>query len=157
MGMMKEFKEFAMRGNVVDMAVGVIIGAAFGGIVKSVIDDVIMPVVGKVVGNVDFTNLYVPLSEAVEKATAAAGGTLALADAKKVGAVFAYGNFITILLNFVILAFCIFVVVKAMNTLQKRMEQPAPPAAPTTKDCPECLATIPIKAKRCSHCAQPVG
>ena len=155
MGMMKEFKEFAMRGNVVDMAVGVMIGAAFGGIVKSVIDDLIMPVVGKVVGNVDFTNLYVPLSEAVEKAKAAAGGALAMADAKKVGAVFAYGNFITILLNFVILAFCIFVVVKAMNTLKQRIEQPA--AAPTTKDCPECLATIPVKAKRCSHCAQPVG
>src|SRR5262245_65904851 len=96
MGMMKEFREFAMRGNVVDMAVGVVIGAAFGGIVKSVIDDLVMPVVGKVVGNVDFSNLYIPLSEAVSKAKAAAGGTLALADAKKIGAVFAYGNFITI-------------------------------------------------------------
>jgi large conductance mechanosensitive channel len=154
MGMMKEFREFAMRGNVVDMAVGVVIGAAFGGIVKSVIDDLLMPMVGKVVGNVDFTNLYIPLSEAVSKAKAAAGGTLALADAKKVGAVFAYGNFITILLNFVILAFCIFLVVKAVNTLKKKMEQPAPAA---TKDCPECLSAIPVKAKRCSHCAQPVG
>ena len=153
MGMMKEFREFAIRGNVVDMAVGIIIGAAFGGIVKSVVDDLIMPIVGRVVGNVDFTNLYIPLSEAVSKAKAAAGGTLALADAKKLGAVFAYGNFITILLNFVILAFCIFMVVKAVNTVRKRMEQPAP----TTKDCPECLSAIPIKAKRCSHCAQPVG
>ena len=157
MGMMKEFREFAMRGNVVDMAVGVIIGAAFGGIIKSVIDDLLMPIVGRFVGNADFINLYVPLSEAVSKAKGAAGGTLALADAKKVGAVFAYGNFITILLNFVILAFCIFMVVKAMNTLRKKLEPPAPAAAPTTKECPECLSAIPIKARRCSHCAQPLG
>ncbi|HXG46851.1 MAG TPA: large conductance mechanosensitive channel protein MscL [Methylomirabilota bacterium] len=133
MGLIKEFKEFAMRGNVVDMAVGVIIGGAFGKIVTSMIEDLIMPVVGKAVGNVDFSNLYVPLTQKVSDAIAAApGGALALADARKVGPVFAYGNFITVLINFIILAFCIFLVVKAMNTLKKRLEaEPAPvPAKP---------------------------
>jgi large conductance mechanosensitive channel len=157
-GMVKEFKEFALRGNVIDMAVGVIIGAAFGKIVTAAIEDLIMPPVGKIIGNVDFTNLYVPLSEAVNKAQAtaeAAGAKLALADAKKLGPVFAYGDFITVVINFIIMAFCIFLGVKAMNTLRKRMEAPAPAAARTTKECPECLSTIPIKARRCSHCGQP--
>jgi large conductance mechanosensitive channel len=150
MSMIKEFKEFALRGNVVDMAVGVIIGGAFGGIVKSVIDDLLMPVVGKAVGNVDFSNLYVALSDKVTPG-------LALAEARKLGPVFAYGNFITILINFTILAFCIFMVVKAMNTLKKRMEQPAPAAAPTTKECPQCASTIPIKAKKCPCCTSPLA
>src|SRR5689334_6881678 len=101
MGLMKEFKEFAMKGNVVDLAVGVIIGAAFGTIVKSMTDDIIMPIVGKAVGNMDFSNYYVPLSD---KVTAG----LTLVEAKKLGPVLAYGNFLTIVLNFIILAFCIF-------------------------------------------------
>ena len=125
MSMMKEFREFALKGNVVDLAVGVIIGAAFGKIVNSVIEDLIMPVVGKVVGNVDFSNLYFPLSSKVTTG-------LALADAKKLGPVFAYGNFITISINFLILAFCIFLVVKGMNSLRKQeAAKPAPPPGPT--------------------------
>jgi large conductance mechanosensitive channel len=125
MGLVKEFKEFAMKGNVVDLAVGVIIGAAFGGIVKSLTEDVIMPVVGKAIGNMDFTNHYIALSDKVP-----AG--LALAEAKKLGSVLAYGNFLTILLNFIILAFCIFMMVKAMNKLRKKEEaKPVPTPGPT--------------------------
>ena len=122
MSMMQEFKEFALKGNVVDLAVGVIIGGAFGKIVNSVIEDLIMPLVGKVVGNVDFSNLYVPLSD---KITAGMG----LADAKKLGPAFAYGSFLTIAINFAILAFCIFMLVKAMNRMKKKEEaKPAPVA-----------------------------
>jgi len=128
MKMIKEFKDFAMRGNVVDLAVGVIIGAAFGGIVKSVVDDLIMPLIGKVIGNVDFTNLYVALSDKITPG-------LALADAKKLGPVFAWGNFVTITLNFVIVAFCIFLVVKGINALRRKEEaKPAAPAAPTASE-----------------------
>jgi len=132
MSMVKEFKEFAMRGNVVDLAVGVIVGAAFGNIVKSIIDDLIMPIIGKIVGNVDFSNLYVPLSEKVSNEWQATNHHLPLLEAKKLGPVFAYGNFITVLINFVILAFCIFLLVKGMNRL-KRKETP-PPAAPTEQE-----------------------
>lgn len=133
MNVIKEFKEFAMRGNVVDLAVGVIIGGAFGKIVGSVIEDLIMPLVGKIVGNVDFSNLYVPLSDKVSDAIHnAPSGMLALADARKIGPVLAYGSFITILINFVILAFCIFLLIKGMNVL-KRREVP-PPAAPTAQE-----------------------
>jgi len=128
MGLIKEFKEFAMKGNVVDLAVGVIIGAAFGGIVKSLTDDIIMPVVGKAVGNMDFTNYYIALSDKVQPG-------LALAEAKKLGAVLAYGNFLTILLNFIILAFCIFMMVKAMNKLRKKEEgKPVPAPGPTPQE-----------------------
>ena len=133
MGMVKEFKEFALRGNVVDLAVGVIIGGAFGKIVSSLIEDLIMPLIGKVVGEVDFSNLYLALSQKVSDAILnAPGGTLALADARKIGPVFAYGNFITVLLNFIILAFCIFLLVKGMNTL-KRKENAVPPG-PTAQE-----------------------
>ena len=149
MGMVKEFKEFAMRGNVVDMAVGIIIGAAFGKIVGSLIDDLLMPVVGRLIGNVDFSNLYVPLSGTVQTG-------MALVEAKKLGPVFAWGNFVSIMVNFIILAFAIFMVVKGMNTLKKRMEAPAAAAVPTTKDCPFCLSAIPIKASRCPHCTSEV-
>ena len=117
MGMMQEFKEFAAKGNVMDLAVGVIIGGAFGKIVDSVVGDLIMPLVSKIFGGLDFSNYYVAL------AGQAAG--LPLADAKKAGAVFAYGNFITVALNFIILAFIIFMMVKQMNRLKKE----APPAA----------------------------
>jgi large conductance mechanosensitive channel len=134
MGFLKEFREFALKGNVLDMAVGVIIGAAFGGIVKSVIEDMIMPVVG-LAGKADFSNLFIPLRadvrEAAEKA-AQANQPFTLAQARGVGPVLAYGNFITILINFIILAFCIFLVVKAFNMARKRFEaqQAPPPAGP---------------------------
>ena len=121
MSMMSEFKEFAMKGNVMDLAVGVIIGGAFGKIVDSLVGDVIMPVVSKIFGGLDFSNYFIPLS----------GQTVAtLAEAKKAGAVLAYGNFMTIALNFIILAFIIFLMVKQMNKLKKD----APPAAPTPED-----------------------
>ena len=160
--MLKEFREFAMRGNVVDMAVGIIIGAAFGTIVKSVIDDLVMPPVGKIVGGVDFSNLYIPLSHKITEVQAAAAATnanftLALGEAKKIGPVIAYGNFLTILLNFVILAFCIFMVVKAMNTMKKRLEGPVKAGDPTTKQCPQCFSTIPVKAVRCPNCTSQIG
>ena len=133
MSVVKEFKEFALRGNVVDLAIGVVIGGAFGKIVGSVIEDLIMPLVGRVVGNVDFSNLYFPLSDKVSVALHnAPDGALALADAKKIGPVFAYGNFITVLINFVILAFCIFLLVKGMNALKRK--EPAPPAAPSAQE-----------------------
>lgn len=128
MSMIKEFREFAMRGNVVDLAVAVIIGGAFGKIVNSAIEDLIMPLVGKAIGNVDFSNLYIPLSDKVARG-------LGLADARKLGPVFAWGNFVTILINFLILAFCIFLMVKLMNTLKKREEaKPATPATPSNEE-----------------------
>jgi len=120
MSFASEFKEFAVKGNVVDLAVGVIIGGAFGKIVDSIVNDLIMPLVGKVVGGLDFSNYYIAL----------AGQTagLPLADAKKVGAVFAYGSFLTVALNFIILAFIIFLMIKQVNRMKK--EEPAAPAAP---------------------------
>jgi large conductance mechanosensitive channel len=133
MGMMQEFKAFAMRGNVVDLAVGVIIGGAFGKIINSVIEDLIMPLVGKAIGNVDFSNLYVPLSDKIVKI---GDQWPALAEVRKVGLpVMAYGNFITILINFIILAFCIFMVVKGMNSMKKaEAAKPAAPPEPTTSE-----------------------
>ena len=119
MSMLQEFKEFAVKGNVMDLAVGVIIGGAFGKIVDSVVGDLIMPLVGKVLGGLDFSSYYIPLS----------GQEYGLVEAKKAGAVFAYGNFVTVSLNFVILAFIIFIMVKQMNRL-RRAEPPAEPAAP---------------------------
>lgn len=138
--MWKEFKEFAVKGNVVDLAVGVIIGAAFGKIVTSVVEDLLMPPVGRLLGNLDFSNLYIPLSDKVKPG-------LALVEAKKLGPVFAYGNFISITINFVIVAFCIFLLVKGIN----RMKQPKS-GPPVVKDCPACAMSIPIKATRCPHC-----
>ena len=132
MGMIQEFKAFAMRGNVIDLAVGVIIGGAFGKIVTAVIDDLIMPVVGKVVGNVDFSNLYFPLSEKIVKV---GDQWPPLAEARKLGPVFAWGDFVSILINFLILAFCIFMMIKAMNSLMKKEEaKPAPAPAPTKEE-----------------------
>lgn len=140
--MWKEFKEFAVKGNAIDLAVGVIIGAAFGKIVTSVVEDLLMPPLGKIIGNLDFSNLYVPLSDKIAPG-------MSLADIRKAGLpVFAYGNFITIAINFLIVAFCIFLVVKAMN----KMKKPSPTATPVSKDCPACAMTIPVKAKRCPHC-----
>jgi large conductance mechanosensitive channel len=123
MSMASEFKEFALKGNVMDLAVGVIIGGAFGKIVDSLVGDIIMPIVGKIIGNVDFSNMYVALS--------GQEAGLALAEAKKAGSVLAYGNFITIAINFIILAFVIFQLVKMMNRMKKA--EP-PPAAPPTPD-----------------------
>jgi large conductance mechanosensitive channel len=145
--MLKEFKEFAMRGNVVDMAVGIIIGAAFGTIVKSVVDDVIMPPIGLLLGNVDFADLFITLKQGA----VAAGPYATLELAKKAGAVtLNYGAFFNTIISFLIVAFFVFLLVKGMNKLKR--EQEAPPAAPTTKECPHCLSTIPIKATKCAHC-----
>jgi len=145
--MLKEFKEFAMKGNVVDMAVGIIIGAAFGTIVKSVVDDVIMPPIGLLLGNVDFADLFITLKQGA----VAAGPYATLELAKKAGAVtLNYGAFFNTIISFLIVAFFVFLLVKGMNKLKR--EQEAPPAAPTTKECPHCLSTIPIKATKCAHC-----
>ena len=143
---MDEFKTFAVKGNVMDLAVGVIIGAAFGKIVDSLVGDLIMPVVGRIFGGLDFSNMLVVLGDNPAKLAS-------LADLKKAGiATFAYGNFITVLLNFIILAFIVFMIVRAMNKMKK-----APQAGPaTTKDCPLCLSTIPLKATRCAHCTSEV-
>jgi large conductance mechanosensitive channel len=146
--MLKEFREFAMRGNVVDMAVGIIIGAAFGAIVKSLVDDVIMPPIGLLLGNVDFSDLFITLKQGA----AAAGPYATLELAKKAGAVtLSYGAFFNTIISFVIVAFSVFMLVRGMNKL-KRQQEAAPAGAPTTKECPHCLSTIPIKATKCAHC-----
>jgi large conductance mechanosensitive channel len=144
--MLKEFKEFAMRGNVVDMAVGIIIGAAFGTIVKSLVADIIMPPIGLLLGNVDFSNLFVVLKQGT-----VAGPYAALADAQKAGAVtINYGMFANTVISFIIVAFSVFLLIRGINKLKR--EEEAPPEEPTTKECPHCLSTIPIKATRCGHC-----
>jgi large conductance mechanosensitive channel len=143
--MLKEFKEFAIKGNAVDMAVGVIIGAAFGGIVGSLVKDIIMPPLSLLTGGLDFSNKFVVLRDAP------GGGVFTTtADAVKAGAVtWNYGTFITLVVNFLIVAFCIFLLVRALN----KMKRPQPGAtAPVSKDCPFCAMTIPIKATRCPHC-----
>jgi large conductance mechanosensitive channel len=143
--MFKEFKEFAMRGNVVDMAVGIIIGAAFGTVIKSLVADVIMPPIGLLLGNVDFANLFV-----LFKPGNPAGPYLALAEAQKAGAVtINYGAFINTIISFVIVAFAVFLLIRSLNRLNKQEEAPA---AATTKECSYCLSTIPVKATRCAHC-----
>ena len=147
--MLKEFKEFAMRGNVVDMAVGIIIGAAFGTIVKSLVADVIMPPIGLLLGNVDFSNLFVVLKQGTTT-----GPYLSLAEAQAAGAVtINYGFFINTLISFVIVAFAVFLVIRSINRLKRKEE--APPA-PTTKECPFCFTAIPIKATRCPNCTSDV-
>ena len=138
--MFKEFKEFAMKGNVMDMAVGIIIGGAFGKIISSLVSDVLMPPIGLLLGNVDFSNLFVNLSGTAYPTMAAA---------KEAGAAtLNYGVFLNSVIDFLIVAFAIFFVVKQMNRL-KRAEAPAPV---TTKECPFCTSAIPLKAKRCPHC-----
>jgi large conductance mechanosensitive channel len=138
--MWKEFKQFVARGNVVDLAVGVIIGAAFGKIVTSFVSDILMPPIGLLLGNVDFTNLFITLS----------GGTfVTLEEALAAGAAtLNYGLFISTIIDFLIIAFVIFLLVKQVNRLKKA----EPVAEPTTKACPYCLSDIPIKASRCPHC-----
>jgi large conductance mechanosensitive channel len=144
--MLKEFKEFAMKGNVVDMAVGIVIGTAFGVIVKSLVSDVIMPPVGLLLGDVDFSDLFVLIKEGVT-----AGPYATLAAAKEAGAVtLNYGVFINAVVSFIIVAFALFLVIRAMNRLKRQQE--APLAEPVTKECPRCLSTIPLKATRCAYC-----
>jgi len=138
--MFKEFKEFAMRGNVVDMAVGIIIGAAFGRIVTSLVNDVIMPPIGKVLGKVDFSNLFISLS-GQEYPTVAAAKAAGVATIN-------YGIFVNTVIDFLIVAFAIFLIVRQIN----RWSRPAPAAAPATKECPYCFSQIPIKATRCPNC-----
>ena len=147
--MWKEFKEFAVKGNAIDLAIGVIIGAAFGSVISSLVKDIIMPPIGAATGGLDFSNMFVVLKEAPSGAVFTTA-----ADAVKAGAVtWNYGNFITVLLNFLIVAFAIFMVVKAIN----KMKRPAVDEAPVSKDCPSCVMTIPIKASRCPHCTTELG
>jgi len=142
--MFKEFKEFAMKGNVIDMAIGIIIGAAFGTIIKSLVDDVLMPPIGLLLGNVDFSNLFLTIKEGKVAAPYAS-----LAAAKAAGAVTVnIGVFINTIISFLIVVFSVFLVIKNINRLKKE----PPPADPTTKDCPFCLSAIPIKATRCPQC-----
>lgn len=144
--MLKEFKEFAMRGNVIDMAVGIIIGAAFGTIVKSLVDDILMPPIGLLLGNVDFSNLFL-----VIKAGKAFGPYETLAAAKAAGAVTVnIGVFLNTVIGFLIVAFSVFLVIKQLNALKKK--EVAAPAVPTTKACPFCLSSVPLKATRCPQC-----
>ena len=143
--MLKEFKEFAIKGNAVDLAVGVIIGAAFGGIVTSLVKDILMPPISLLTGGLDFSNKFVVLKAGADGKSNFATPALAAADK---AVTWNYGNFITLAVNFIIVAFCIFLVVKAMNKLKR----PAPGAPAVSKDCPACAMTIPIKATRCPHC-----
>ena len=151
MGMVKEFKEFAMRGNVVDMAVGIIIGGAFGTIVKSLVSDVIMPPIGLAMGGVDFSDLFIVLKQGTTS-----GPYSALADAQAAGAVtINYGLFLNSVISFLIVAFAVFQLVRTMNKLKRKEE--TPPAEPTEKECPKCCTTIPIKAVRCPHCTSEIA
>lgn len=138
MGMVNEFKEFAMRGNVVDMAVGIIIGGAFGKIVTSLVNDVIMPPVGMLLGNVDFSKLSIALSEKTADTAAVTVN---------------YGAFINSVLDFLIVAFCIFMVIKGMNRMKRKADTPK---EATTRDCPKCFSSIAIKATRCPHCTSEI-
>ncbi|MGI6460042.1 MAG: large-conductance mechanosensitive channel protein MscL [Candidatus Hydrogenedentales bacterium] len=147
--MLKEFKEFALRGNVVDMAVGIVIGGAFGTIVKSLVDDVLMPPIGWVVGGVDFSNFFLVIKDG-----STPGPYVSLGAAKTAGAVtLNYGLFANSVISFLIVAFALFMVVKAMNQLHRTGE---PAAEPATKDCPFCLSSIPLKASRCPHCTSAI-
>lgn len=142
--MLKEFREFIMRGNVLDLAIGVIIGAAFGKIVTSLVEDIVMPPIGLLLGRVNFSNLYLNLS---------GQSYSSLDEARKAGAAtINYGSFLNVVISFLIVAFVIFQIVKAVNRVQR-----APAADPTTRNCPLCLMAIPIKASRCGHCTQPVS
>jgi large conductance mechanosensitive channel len=145
MAILKEFKEFALKGSVIDLAVGVVIGAAFGTVVKSFTDDILMPPIGLLTGRHDFTNSFVALDGKHYET---------LAQAKTAGAAtLNYGLFVNTLITFAIVAFAIFLVVKWVNRLKKQPQ----PSAPSVRDCPECLSPIPIEAKRCKFCTSPVG
>ena len=145
--MIKEFKEFIAKGNVVDMAVGIIIGGAFGTIVKSLVDDVLMPPIGLLLGGIDFSNFFLVLKQGAKAAIPYA----ALADAKAAGAVTVnYGLFLNAVISFLIVAFAVFMLVRSINVLRRQEE--AAPAEPTTKECPYCMSKIAIKASRCPNC-----
>lgn len=144
--MLKDFKDFAMRGNVVDMAVGIIIGGAFGTIVKSLVSDVIMPPIGLLLGGVDFSDLFITLKEG-----AAAGPYATLAAAQEAGAVtISYGLFFNAVLSFVIVAFAVFLMIRSLNKM--KAEEVEEPAEPVTKECGFCFSEVPIKAIRCPNC-----
>jgi len=146
--MLKEFKEFAMRGNVLDMAIGIILGTAFGKIVSSMVQDVLMPPIGLLLGKVDFSSLFINLSgQPVDSLDAAQKAGLATLR---------YGMFVNNLINFIIVAWVIFLFVKGINQLLRKPEPKPSPAAPTSKDCPYCLSAIPLKATRCAHCTSEV-
>lgn len=145
--MLKEFRDFALRGNVMDMAVGIIIGAAFTSIVNSLVNDIIMPPLGLLLGGMDFSNLYLTL-----KPGSPSGPYSALADAQAAGAVTVnYGLFINALISFILVALAMFFLIRAINRLQAQ-KQAKKPAGPTTKDCPFCTSSIPLAATRCPHC-----
>jgi len=149
--MLKDFKEFAMRGNVVDMAVGIIIGGAFGTIVKSLVADVIMPPIGLLLGGVDFTDLFLTLKEGTQ-----AGPYATLAAAQEAGAVtISYGVFFNAVISFLIVAFAVFLLIRSINNLKAEEEEA--PADPTTKECGFCFTEIPIQATRCPNCTSEVG
>ncbi|HEC24206.1 MAG TPA: large conductance mechanosensitive channel protein MscL [Chloroflexi bacterium] len=142
--MLKEFKEFALRGNVLDMAIGIIIGAAFSQIVNSLVNDILMPPIGLLLGRVDFSNLFITLS---------GGHYETLAAAQEAGAVtINYGLFINNVISFLIVAFAVFLLVRGVNRLQRQAQKEEEAAEPTTKECPYCLSTIPLKATRCPQC-----
>jgi large conductance mechanosensitive channel len=144
MKIVKEFKEFAMKGNVIDLAVGVIIGGAFGKIVTSLVNDIIMPPIGRILGGVDFKNLQIPLYSKAEIAARENPATAPYIN---------YGQFINVMLDFLIVAFCIFLLVKVINVLRRtEKKKEEAPAAATEKECPYCLSNVPIKATRCKHC-----
>lgn len=144
MSLFDEFKKFAMRGNVLDMAVGVILGASFGKIITSLVGDILMPPLGLLLGKVDFTKLYINLSS---------HPYATLADAKAAGApTINYGMLVNTVIDFVIVAFVVFLLVRQFNRMVERRKKPEAPAAPTTRDCPYCLSSIPLKATRCAHC-----
>jgi large conductance mechanosensitive channel len=146
--MFKEFKEFALKGNVLDMAVGIILGVAFGGIIKSLVDDILMPPLGLVLGKVDFSNLFL-----VVKAGVTAGPYSTIAAAHQAGAItINYGLFVNTFVNFLIVAFALFLVIKNMNAIKRKMEKPVEVAAPDTKECPYCFSKVAIKATRCPNC-----
>jgi large conductance mechanosensitive channel len=150
--MLKDFKEFVMRGNVVDMAVGIIIGAAFGTIVSSLVKDIIMPPISLLTGSVDFNNLF----WVMKKGDPTPAGTYdytTLDEAHSLGATtLNYGAFINTVIVFIIVAFAVFLLIRAINNMRRRAEAPKPAAAPTTKDCPYCVSKIPLKATRCPNC-----
>jgi large conductance mechanosensitive channel len=137
MNIVKEFREFAMKGNVIDLAVGVIIGAAFGKIVSSLVNDVLMPPIGMVMGGLDFSNLVFTLRETAEKVP---------------GVTIRYGIFINNIIDFVIVAFCIFMVIRAMNAIRRKESAPAEMGKATEKDCPDCAMKVPIVARKCAYC-----
>jgi len=140
---LKEFKEFAMRGSVLDLAVGVIIGAAFGKVVSSLVDDILMPPIGRLLGHVDFSSLFINLTDK---------SYVSLAAAKAAGAAtLNYGIFLNTIINFIIVAFAVFLLVRSVNKWL-----PKPPAPVTTKDCPQCAMPIPVSAKKCGHCTSAV-